>query len=143
MGTRLWQAQDALVTALRGTLTGGVPITLGAPADKQQTHVWVSGDVDQWEQNFRTSGLGAKDESFVLQVEALVMRNSSDYATPRARMQTLIDEIEQAVSADHTLGGSVMLAQIERITMDEGVTDERQRAIGCTVFVRCEAFRTT
>lgn len=143
MPTRLFAAQDALLAALRASLAGGVPVTLGAPAEKQQTHVWVSGDVDQWEQNYRTSGLGAKDESFVLQVEALVMRNAPDYATPRARMQTLIEEIEAAITANPTLDGTVMLAQVERITMDEGVTDERQRAIGCTVFVRCEAFRAT
>lgn len=142
MPTAIWDAQDALLTAVRTGVTGGVPVTLGAPAEKQQTHVWISGDVDVWEQDYRTSGLGAKDETFVLQVEALVMRSASDYATPRARMQSLLSEIEAAIVADYTLGGAVMLAQVERITMDEGVTDEKQRAIGATVFVRCSAFRT-
>lgn len=142
MPTAIWDAQDALLEAVRGNVTAGVPVTLGSPADKQKTHVWISGDVDVWEQDYRTSGLGAKDETFVLQVEALVMRNASDYATPRAKMQTLLGEIEDAIAADPTLGGSVMLAQVERITMDEGVTDDKERAIGATVFVRCSAFRT-
>lgn len=142
MPTAIWDAQDALLEAVRGGVSGGVPVTLGSPAEKQKTHIWISGDVDVWEQDFRTSGLGAKDETFVLQVEVLVMRSASDYATPRAKIRTILEEIEAAIVADYTLGGSVMLAQVERITLDEGVTDEKERAIGATVFVRCSAFRT-
>lgn len=143
MGSTIWDAQDALVPLLRNYVTGGVPVTLGSPADKESTHVWVSGDVDTWEKNYRVSSLSAFDETYTLQVEVLVKRKASDYGTPRARMRSLLDEIEAAIKDNPTLGGVVSLAVVERTTMDEGLTDDKERAIGSTVFVRCEADAVT
>lgn len=143
MPTTIWDAQDALVAILRKSLTGGVPVTLGSPADKENTHVWVSGDVDTWEKNYRVSNLSVHDETFTLQVECFVSRATPDYGTVRSRVRTLLDEVEKAINSNPTLNGVVSMAVIDRTTMDEGLTDNKERAIGSTVFVRCEADAVT
>lgn len=143
MPTTIWDAQDALVAILRKSLTGGVPVTLGSPADRENTHVWISGDVDTWEKNYRVSTLEVHDENYTIQVECFVSRSTGDYATVRARMRTLLDEVEKAINSNPTLNGVVSMAVIYQTTMDEGLTDNKERAIGSTVFVRCEANAVT
>lgn len=143
MATTLWDAQEALVDLLRNGMTGDVPVTLGSPANKESTHIWVSGDVDTWEKDYVVSNLSVHDERYTLQVECLVIRSANDYGTPRARMQTLLDDVISVVRSNPTLDGAVSLAVVERITMDEGVTEDKERAIGSTVFVRCEADAVT
>lgn len=142
-GTTLWDAQDALVALLRSNLTGGVPVTLGEPVNKENTHVWVSGDVDDWVDTYAVSSLEVHDESYVLQVKLLVVRKADDYGTPRARIKTIMDQVKAAIMGDFRLGGAVSLCVVERVTMDEGVTDNNERAIGATVYVRCSGDAVT
>lgn len=143
MSTTLWNAQDKAVALLRANLTGGVPVTLGEPGNKENTHVWIGGDVDDWTRTYRLSGLQAHDESYVLQIKALVVRKADDYATPRARLRTILSEIEDTFAAHPQLDGVVSLAVVERITMDEGLTDNNERGIGATVYLRCDADAVT
>lgn len=141
MQSQLWDAQDALLAALEGSATlAKVTKGLGAPGKFEREHVWISGEVDDWTLNYRQSGLVARDEDFGLRIHVLVTRTGVKYADSRARVIELGQAVEDAIAADYTLGGAVMLATIERNTIDESTGgDGRTRSILLTINVRCRA----
>lgn len=140
MRSQVWAAQDALYTALSGaTYPGRVSVDLGVPGRLEQDHVWVSGEVDEWAALYRTSGLAAKDESFSIRVHIYSTRLGG-YTDARDRVQELGEVVEDAVGADYTLSGTVMLAKISRSQLEESITDEgRSRGLLLTFWVECMA----
>lgn len=140
MRSRIWEAQDALYAALEGaTYPGRVSVDLGVPARLETDHVWVSGEVDDWSADYRTSGLAAKDESFTIRVHIYSTRLGG-YLDARDRVRELGQVIENAVTADYTLDGTVMLAKITRSQLEESITDEgRSRGLLLTFWVECAA----
>lgn len=143
MLTKLWDAQDALYTLIHANATLAaqkVPVTLGDPGRREAEHVWIGGEISEWTQEYGVSGLQARDEEFVIPVITVVVWTSEDYATARARITTIGNAIENTISANPTLNGSVMHATIRRMTTDEGaIPEERKRLIGLTQFVTCRA----
>jgi hypothetical protein len=139
--SRIYEAQ----TALLGLLQASTPLAriakgLGAPAKFEQDHVWVSGEVDEWQRDYRQSGLASMDEQFTLRVHVLVRRSGATYGEVLTRVRVLAEAVEDAVNADYTLGGAVMLATVQRGTIDEAAGgDGRSRAVLMTLHVRCDA----
>lgn len=140
MRSQVWVAQDALYAALdSATYPGRVSVDLGVPGRLEQDHIWVSGEVDEWAALYRTSGLAAKDESFTIRVHIYSTRLGG-YTDARARVQELGEVVEDAVGADYTLDGTVMLAKISRSQLEESITDEgRSRGLLLTFWVECSA----
>lgn len=140
MRSQVWQAQEALYAALNSaTWPGSVQVDLGTPANMERDSVWVSGEVDDWAAEYRTSGLAAKDEQFALRVHALSKR-LGNYLDARDRVKALGEVVEDAVAADHTLDGTVMLATIERSQLEDSLgEDGRTRMVLLTLWVRCAA----
>lgn len=140
MRSQIWAAQDALYTALTGaTWPGSVQVDLATPANMERDSVWVSGEVDDWAAEYRTSGLAAKDENFALRVHVLSKR-LGNYTDARDRVKVLGEVVEDTVDADHTLAGTVMLATIERSQLEDSLgEDGRTRMVLLTLWVRCRA----
>jgi hypothetical protein len=143
MRSQIWQAQDALYQALsNATWPGSVQVDLATPPNMERDSVWVSGEVDDWSAEYRTSGLAAKDENFVLRVHVLSKR-LGNYTDARDRVKALGEVVEDAVGADHTLAGTVMLATIERSQLEDSLgEDGRTRMVLLTLWVRCRAHVT-
>ncbi len=143
MRSQIWLAQDALFTALDdATWPGTVQVALATPANLERDSVWVSGEVDDWSAEYRTSGLAAKDEEFVLRVHVLSKR-LGNYTDARDRVKALGQVAEDVVHADHTLDGTVMLATIDRSQLEDSLgEDGRTRIVLLTMWVRCRAHVT-
>lgn len=146
MLTKLWDAQDALYSLIHANstlATQKIPVTLGDPGRREAEHVWIGGEITDWTQEYGVSGLQARDEEFVIPVITVVVWTSEDYATARARIKVIGNAIENTLSANPTLNGTVMHATITRMSTDEGaIPEERKRLIGLTQFVTCRAHVT-
>jgi hypothetical protein len=102
--------------------------------------IWVSGDAEEWGLQYRQSGLAARDEEYVLRINAFVMMTGADYEKVRDEVRTYTDAIEDALAADPTLGGAVMLATVTDASLDEGIgQDGRSRMVLETLGVRIKA----
>lgn len=135
--TKLWDCQDALYALVDAavTLDRDGQVTLGNPATLSPENVWVSGQVDDWNTDWKVSGLGSKDEDFVLRVSVAVIRLGSDYLGARQRLQEIGQDIEDAIAADPTLGGAAQLAKITSFRLEDSMVDERRRGVGLNFFV--------
>jgi hypothetical protein len=140
MRSQMWAAQDALHTLLgAATWPGRVAVDMGVPARLEPDHVWLSGEVDDWSAEYRTSGLRAKDESFALRVHVYSTRLGG-YADARDRVRELGEVVEDTVADNYTLTGTVMLAKIVRSVVEESIgEDGRARAVLLTMWVECAA----
>lgn len=143
MRSQIWAAQDALHQALSdATWPGSVQVDLATPGNIERDSVWVSGEVDDWSAEYRTSGLAAKDENFALRVHVLSKR-LGNYTDARNRVKALGEVVEDVIGDDHTLDGTVMLATIERSQLEDSLgEDGRTRMVLLTLFVRCRAHVT-
>lgn len=144
--TNLFLTQDALAVLLNakteiraiGGAVVGYPI--GGPG---QEAVWVSGSVDDWQQDWLLSNMTVKDESFVLAVRIVVSMTTADYTVVRGRLSTLMHAVTNAVAADWSIGGTCQMANVERLELAEGYDEgNRRRELGATVYVRCKPMVT-
>lgn len=124
------------------TYPGTVQVDLAMPPNQERDCVWVAGEVDDWSAQYRVSGLAAKDEEFVLRVHVLSKR-LGNYTDARNRVKDLGEVVEDTIGADHTLDGTVMLATIERSSLEESLgEDGRTRLVLLTMWVKCAAHVT-
>jgi hypothetical protein len=139
--SKLWAAQDALYALLQAEAgLARTQLTLGTPSDFQDENVWISGEVDNWTAIYAVTGLRAKDEQFTLRVGIVVQRLGNAYATPRDRAKELGQIVEDVIGANHTLSGTVELANITSARLEETMMDERRRAVGLSINVTCRAW---
>lgn len=137
--SKLWDAQQALYALVAAAVTlhpREGQVTLGNPiGDLLAENVWVSGQVDDWNTDYRVSGVKAKDETFTLRVSIAVIRLGHEYLTARDRVKEIAQDIEDAIAADTTLGGVAQLAQISNMKLEDSIMDERRRGVGLNIYV--------
>lgn len=144
MNSKLYDAQDELKSLLIGAPDlAGVPKHLGTPIklDTLREVVWISGEVEEWNQEYRVTGLQAKDESFTIKVHVLVTK-SGDYEATRNRARALAAAVEETISANYTLNDTVELAQIRAGAVEEARLDDRQHQVLITLYINCRAWLT-
>jgi hypothetical protein len=143
MRSKVWEAQDALYAAIDAAdFPGRLSVSLGLPGRFEPDNVWVSGEVDDWTSEYRASGLQSKEEVFDLKVNVYVTRLGT-YTDARDRCKEIGQVVEDAVAADFTLNGTVMLATIRRSQIEETVTEDgRARGVLLTLYVRCDSYVT-
>lgn len=143
--SKLWAAQDALFSIVENAVTLGRDgqITLGSPLELMAENVWVSGEVDDWQTNYRVSGLGSKDEEFTLRVSIACAHLGTDYRDTRLRVEALGQEIEDAIAADHTLAGTCELAVVSSFRLEDSLMGDRTRGVGLNIYVRCTTWLTS
>lgn len=141
MQSRIWEAQDALLALLSDSAPlAKITRGLGSPMKLDRKHVWISGEVEDWNLAYTTSGLVSRDEEFNLRIHVLVTKTGVTYENVRAEVVTLGQAVEDAIASDVTLAGTVMLATVARATIDEATGgDGRTRSILLTIHVRCNA----
>lgn len=139
--SKFWGAQDALYNLLKNSpALADSQVTYGSPLRLEDENIWVHGATDDWASSYQVSGLRAKDERFTLRVSIAVVRLGDDYLKPRDRVRALGEAVEDLIAGDRTLGGTCELAYIERVALEDSMTDERHRAVGMTLFVACRAW---
>lgn len=141
MRTKVWAAQDALLTLLQAqTWPNDVRPALGIPGRLERDSAWISGEVDDWRAEYRVSGLKAKDETFVLRVHLLTTRLGGEFEPLRDAIAVYGGLVEDAIKQDYTLGGTVMLATIVNQQLEETMLDDgRRRQALLTYSIACDA----
>jgi hypothetical protein len=146
--TAIPAAQDALAAGLeRRDALAKVKIDVGYPAGGLKLeHIWLSGVIDDWTQEWSTSGDGGPagiDESFTLHTLVYVQKSGANYTVVRNRVVELIAEVQAQLRSDFTLGGTVQLATITGggPGWDEGL-QERSRSVLVDIPIHCDAYLT-
>jgi hypothetical protein len=148
VSTSLWAVQDALVAMLRaeravpGSPLEGKSISLGYPGVLDRDHIFVSGETDEARQSFGISSLAAKDETIALRIYVYTKLTTDRYEDVRAYVRAISDRIEALIGAQFTLGGAVMLAQVERLSLEESASGDQPatREQLLTLWVSCRAW---
>lgn len=129
--------QDAIVTAVALVLTTNsvdVPCDLGHPgADLRERHIWVDG-VFEAELPRYISGGELRDEGGTVLVRCVATASGS-WEDLRDDALGLVAYVEDAIHADHTLGGVVQRAFVTKLEGEYAVPDEYRRQYGVTVSV--------
>lgn len=147
VSSKLWDVQDALYDLLVYTMqedpaTARVRVTLGTPLKMTDEDVWVSGEVQDWTQNYIVSGLAAKEETFTLRICIAVQRLGLDYVPIRDRARYIGTRIENAIHNDPTLSGNALLARVASPILEEALVGEKKRAVGLNFDVEVMAHLT-
>ena len=146
VASKLWDVQDAVLDLLKTALgadpsTAKIPVDLGTPLKFTTTeNVWISGEVQEWDQTYAVSGLAAKDESFTIRVCIVAQKLGVAYAPLRDRVRTIGSIIENAIHSDPQLDGLVQLAQVKPNTLEEGLVGDNKRAVGLNLDVEISAW---
>lgn len=140
--SRIGAAEDALTTILKARPgLSGVSVSTGYPVPTPEPeHIWVGGQVDEWEQSNVTTDPD-REERFTMQVKVVVLQAEDRYTVVRDRALVLIAEVEGAVRDNPRLAGTVWEAQVASGSLDEFVSDEG-RGVGATVKIEVRSFLT-
>lgn len=143
MNTALPAAQDALGLLLAADSTIGKSWKgVGSPLQLETflDAVWISGEVDEWTQNYSISNLGQKDENFTIRIHCLKTKEGN-FVSARDACVTLATQVENVIKNNQIdLTGSVKLLKIGAGAMEESRLDERRHQVLITLFVQCEAW---
>lgn len=142
MRTAFFATQDALVAFLRPHVPDEISVSL-APAMPDSEHVWVNGETpNPIDRAYRQSGVVAADESFDVLVHVLVEYADPEYKPVRDRLKSVVDPICDALSANPTLNGSLMLCVVASIQIEAALADERTWQAMAVLSIRCTAHVT-
>lgn len=123
-------AQDALKTLLDGLKASsldGWTVDCGLPQRRDDLHVWVHDDVDDWTFTDLVTGQVMGDEHFLLYVYVYSRRLDSTFTEQRDEVGGAADAIKAAIKADHTLAGAVSHAHVAGAKYEGAFEDEEGR----------------
>lgn len=128
--TKAFEAQDALVAALRAEVSlGDWQIDFGLPAGRPaEQHIWVDEAVDDWSQQLLTTGIETKNESFRLQVYLYDKRTDATAQEVRDEIRGAAAIIADVLGSAPFLSGVVTFAQIIGGQYEGGFADPEGRA---------------
>lgn len=142
--TRAFDAQDALVAALKDSEDlQDWSIDYGLPSDRNERHIWVDEQIDNWEQQPATSGLVSKDEAFRIAIYIYARQTDSSAKEVRDLIKNAANVISDLIGSTPFLGGVVLLAEISTGEYDGAFADPEGRAregvlkltVGCSAFI--------
>lgn len=145
---RIATVQDGLFAALQARAAiGGNPLqnvqlTLGWPLDQQASSCWVDEAVTSTQEGELSRAGGASErETIDLSVRVLVRRGDLTFTAARDTALNMADEVQNALVADRTLGGSCFDSNITSTEFESGV-DGENRFAGVIIRVRCWVYPT-
>lgn len=130
-----WDAQDALLAALRTAANGDVPVDLGFPVNLQPEHVWITGDMDTTAEYDETGSDEPSGEGFTLYVRALVTFGD-DFEEARDRLKTVAGYVSTAI-ASATFLAAVDDARTVAAEVNEGRSGDGRPQVALTAEVAC------
>ncbi|MDP1877979.1 MAG: hypothetical protein Q8M17_10550 [Actinomycetota bacterium] len=142
--TKAFDAQDQLVTLLDAQAgLDGWTVAFGLPAAREEKHLWVDEQVEEWTQGEQSTGIVTKDEAFTLSVFIYVRRTGADAQEIRDEIKAAAGIVASVIGTQPFLGGSVMYASIVSGEYDGAFADAEGRAregvlnlkIGCLAFL--------
>lgn len=141
MMTAMFAAQDALKAALDAQspdcrVSLGYPVPVGNLPDEG---IWVLVGGTMQVEDYMT-GACSRSEDITLRVRVWAKKRNGTAVTARDRAATLYAALEDALSADRTLGGICTFAAIESVTAEDEAVEDKAVSYGleATVSVRTE-----
>ena len=119
-----------------------VQVTRGHPGDVVERELVMVGGTAVAEQNPRSLGGARRDETYSIAVVVQVKESGSSVEDASERAYALLGHVEDAVRAEPTLGGLVMVAEVGGWTDDEGV-DSDDSAHLCVITARIDCTART
>lgn len=128
--TKAFEAQDALVTAIRArSELVAWEVDFGVPAGRpKQQHIWVSEDVTDWTQEVYTTGLHSRRETFEIAVYIYDKQTGATAQEIRDELRVVAGVISEVIGQDAFLGGIVLMAQITDAAYEGAFADPEGRA---------------
>lgn len=142
--TKAWATQDQLITLLQGSAAlADWTIDYGLPPRREELHIWVDEDIDEWTQEGDTSGLVSKDEAFRLSVYIYDRKTGASALEIRNEIQTAAGTVADIIGSAPFLGGTVLYASVVAATYEGAFEDPEGRVregvlkltIGCQAFI--------
>ncbi|MGH9168731.1 MAG: hypothetical protein ACRD02_12990 [Acidimicrobiia bacterium] len=151
--SRIGAAQDNFKTLIAarqvsGNPIEGVPLDVGFPdGGPQAEHIWVSGRVDDWDQEWETTGpatgpdAASRQETFTLTVVCVVSAATVSWTEARDRVLAIAAEVARAALGDDTLAGAVFQSLVSGGKVSEGILPEARQAVAeiklsCTAYLK-------
>ena len=141
--TKAFRAQDQLVGALQNiTALTDWTIDYGLPSRRQELHIWVDENVENWEQEAGTTGLVTRNENFRISVYIYSRKRGASAQEIRDEIATAASTISDVVGSEPFLSGAVLYAQI--VAADYGGAfadaDGKIREGVLKLTIECDAF---
>jgi hypothetical protein len=134
--------QDALAVEIAKQIEDKTPCDVGYPArGLRPKHIWISATFDARLPR-RISGGKQRDEETDIYVRCVAKVTGTSYAAARDAAATLAGYVEDAVTADPTLGGVVKEAHISAVEGQEAIPEKTAREVGFSVTVSYQATAT-
>ena len=134
----LWNAQDALLTALVAQPgLAGVPCEIGFPANIQPDHVWIDGAASGSLDSSLSGATSPSDETFRLTV-VVFTQLADEYAAVRDRLKGFVSAVEDAL-ASATFAAAVPSWSVPAYNLDAG-TDGTHRQLSLELIVECRCW---
>lgn len=142
--TKAFDAQDELLELLRASSNlSAWTIDYGLPSRREEQHIWIDENVDDWEQSGDTSGLVSKDEMFQLTVFIYDRKTGADAKEIRDEIKDAAGHVADIVGSSPFMGGTVVYATISGAQYEGAFEDEQGRVregvlrltVGCQAFI--------
>lgn len=126
--TKAFDTQDALLTAIEAaTELADWTKDYGLPPRRDELHIWVDEEIEEWNQGPDTSGLVGRDEGYHLAVYIYARQTGASAAEIRDEIKVAAGVVADVIGSQPFLGGVVQYAQHVSGTYEGAFADDSGR----------------
>jgi hypothetical protein len=142
--TKAFDTQDSLLDLLQDSQDlADWTIDYGLPSRRDELHIWIDEDIDDWSQSGDTSGLVSKDEAFSLKVYIYDRKTAANAKDIRDEIKAAAGYVADIIGSAPFLGGTVLYATIVSAQYEGAFQDSEGQVregvllltIGCQAFI--------
>lgn len=142
--TKAFDTQDQLLALLKASAAlSAWTIDYGIPSRREELHIWVDENIEDWTQEGDTSGLVSKDEGFRLTCYIYDRKTGASAQEIRDEVKAAANTVADIIGSAPFLGGSVLYASVVAAAYEGAFEDEQGRVregvlkltIGCQAFI--------
>lgn len=142
--TKAFDTQDQLLALLNAsTALSAWTKDYGLPPRRDELHIWIDENIEEWTQDGETSGLLSKDEGFRLTVYIYDRKTGASAQEIRDEVKGAANTVADIIGSAPFLGGAVLYASIVSAAYEGAFEDEQGRvregvlklSIGCQAFI--------
>lgn len=142
--TKAFDTQDQLLALLQAkTQLAPWTIDYGLPPRREEQHIWIDENIEDWNRDGDTSGLVSQTEGFQLAVYIYDRKTGASAKEIRDEVKTAAGHVSDVVGSAPFLGGAVLYASIVGAAYEGAFEDPEGRVregvlkltIGCQAFI--------
>lgn len=142
--TKAFDTQDALLALLQAsTDLSAWTIDYGLPSRRDELHIWIDENIEEWTQAGDTSGIQSKNEDFRLSLYIYDRKTGASALEIREEIKTVAGFVSDIIGSSPFMGGTVLYATVVGAAYEGAFEDEQGRvregvlkmSIGCQAFI--------